>query len=90
MSAPTMTSEEAHRLREGAVVRRHAASGEVDSMSRAIALSDVRHHALGRTYSSTTAEVMCDELIVLRAAEHEAFADWHDARALCGFKAVSR
>ena len=90
MSAVALTPDEAHRLREGAVQRRHAARDEVDSLSRVIASSDVRNAALGRSTWGTTAEVMADELIAARAAEHEAYADWMDARELCGLKAVAR
>lgn len=84
-----LTTDEAHRIREGAVERRKTASAAVDSMSRTIADVDVRFAALGRAGDgSTCAEAMADELIALRAAEHEAKADWHEARQLCGLKAA--
>ena len=87
MCAEVLTREEAHRFREGAVQRRHAARDHVDSLSRVIASADVRDAALGRmAWGATTAEVMADELIALRAAEHEATADWRDARELCGLE----
>jgi hypothetical protein len=88
MSALTMTRDEAHRASTTARDRHLDARAEVDSLSRVIAQEDVRIAVLGRRY--TCAEVMADELIVRVAAEHEAFADWQDARVLCGRKAMAR
>jgi hypothetical protein len=89
MSTITLTRDEAERGREAARDRHLEAREHTRSWALVIAESDVERIATGRTWT-TSAELSGDELIVRRAAEHEAFADWQDARLLCGREAMVR
>lgn len=89
MSTITLTREEAERGREAARDRHIEAREHTRSWALVIAEGDVERAVTGRTWV-TNAEISGDELIVRRAAEHEAFADWQDARVLCGRKAMVR
>ncbi len=84
-----MTLDEAARGREAAHDRLLEAQRQARSWALTIAESDVRATFLGRS-CATAAELCADELIVRRAAEHEAWADWQEARVLCGREALVR
>lgn len=75
----TLTREEANRARESAVARHLAAQADVDSWSRVIAEDAVRNAVTGYD-GPTAADVSGDRLLIARAAELEAHADWQDAR----------
>jgi hypothetical protein len=83
----TFTREEAHRSREAARARHRDAESHTDSWARTIAMSAVRDCVADPPLLSS-AKVSGDDLIVARAAEHEAYADWQDARVRCGFEAL--
>jgi len=80
MSADAFTHDEAHRHRELTVERKRAASLSCSSLSRVIAKDAVRQ--------PERPCVVGHLLIIARAAEFEATADWHEARAMCGFEAA--
>lgn len=71
----TLTHTEAVTAREAAWHRFQAARTDHDAWARAIAGYVVR----GGDWSRS-AEVSGDNLIIARAAEFEACADWHEAR----------
>lgn len=81
-----VTPEEAHRMREAAVERRHAATDRVDSIARTIACHVVRRPGA----AVDTVRVVGDELIIRQAEAHEAWSDWQDARELCGRERMVR